>query len=277
MYLIALGLEGLLFGIGSSEVRRFENAAAQDISSRLSGTDKQVKVRTKLDPIQALGGRMKSATISASGFSTNGLPLFTQPWNPKSGRLGELKINLKDFSLSGLKVLSLEANIPSCRFDFGLAQRRGQIRLTESGVGTGMVRVTQKALQEFALRRLPALQRLNIQLAGDKATIAGSGRFVNFQTDVTIVGRLVSPDGTRVEVADATVEIGGKQATEQMAHFVLQIINPVLDLNRDLHLFGALKIEEIRLEDGLLVATGAARIPNHPVGTWIVSLGLYLP
>jgi hypothetical protein len=275
MFLVALGLFGLLFGIGSSEVRRFENSAANDIRSRLAGEKRWVQVRTKLDPFEAIGGKVRSATISAGDFSTDGLPFFTQPELSTRGKLGELKIALRNFELTGLQVDSLDARIPDCRYDFGLAQRRGQMRLSRSGTGVGTVVVSQDKLAAFVLKRFPGINALNLTLENGFATVEGDGRFVAFQTHVKIIGKLAAPDGNAILLSDARVWIGDKEAAPAMADAVLKFLNPVLDLDRDLKLFGALRVKEIVLEKGKLQASGVAIIPNQPIGTWMRNFGLY--
>ncbi len=276
LFLIAVGLAGLLFGVGSSEVRRFENAAAKDISGRLTGVGRQVKVRTKMDPLQAIGGHLKSACITASDFATDGLPFFTQPEGSRRGRLDELKIELTDFELTGLRVKRLTARIPDCRFDFGLAQKKGQIRLTKSGLGLGSVEVAETALEAFVLKRFPAIQKMSIQLANGMATIEGEGRFVSFQASIKIIGKLTSFDGNSINLSSAEVLIGGRAANSAAAKAVLDFLNPVLNLDKDLKLFGALRVSEIELADGTLKASGVATIPNQPVGTWIGKIGLLI-
>lgn len=261
---MGLGIAGLLFGIGTSEVRRFENAAARDISSRLQGDSKLVKVRTKLDPFKAIGGHLKSATITASQFSTDGLPLFTQPDGSQRGRLDELKIQLRDFELTGLRVNSLEARIPSCRFDFGLAQKKGQIRLTKSGVGTGSVEVGQDALKDFVLKRFPTVTKLSLQLGEDQVVLEGTGRFVSFQADIRLIGKLTSLDGNQIVVHEAKVYVGTQEANPIAAKAILDFLNPVLDLDRDLKLHGAIRIQKLELASGVLRASGEAKIPNEP-------------
>jgi hypothetical protein len=274
MFLVALGLAGLIFGVGTSEVRRFENAAARDIKSRLQGASPQVQVRTKLDPFKAIGGRLKSATITASDFVTDGLPLFTQPEGSKRGRLDELKISLSDFELTGLTVKKLEARIPDCRFDFGLAQRKGQIRLTQSGVGTGSVEVTRDALIKYVVRKHPTLRNVVIDMGPDQIVITGNGRFMAFDAHVEIRSRVSSPDGHTLQLVDADVQINGQKAIPAARDAVLKVLNPVVDLNRDLKLFGALTIESVEILETSLRAKGRAQIPEHPLGTWFKRMRL---
>lgn len=274
MFLVALGLAGLIFGVGTSEVRRFENAAARDIKTRLQGESVQVKVRTKMDPFQAVGGRLKSATITASDFTTDGLPLFTQPNGSKRGRLDELKLSLSDFELTGLKVKKLEARIPDCRFDFGLAQRKGQIRLTKSGVGTGSVEVTGEALVQYVLKKHPSLRNVVITMGRDVIHITGTGRFLTFEANVDIKSRLSSPDGQTLQLVDSDIKINGQQAIPIARDSVLKVLNPVVDLDRDLKLFGALKIERVEILESSIRAIGVAHIPDQPLGTWMNRIGL---
>jgi len=277
LFLAAIGLFGILFGVGASEVRRFENAAARDISGRLAGEHKTVKVRTKIDPLQALGGRIKSATISASQFSTDGLPLFTEPERSKRGRLDELKIQLSDFELSGLRVAKLEARIPDCRFDWGLAQRKGAIRLTQSGIGTGSVEVSRAGLLEFMKVRHPTIRNVRMELAPGRFHLTGTGRFMTFEADVEITSRLESPDGYTLHLTDAEILVNGQAANPIAKQTILKILNPVLDLNQHLKLFGALKFDQVEILPDRIRASGVAHIPEHPMGTWMGRIGLFLP
>lgn len=275
MFLVAVGLVGLLFGVGSSEVRRFENAAAKDIASRLTGEAKLVKVRTKLDPFQAMGGRIKSATINASEFSTDGLPLFTEPNGSKRGRLDELKISLKNFHLTGLKVKRLDARITHCRFDLGLAQQRGQIRLTESGTGIGTVEVDQTDLLDYIHVKHPLLKEVSLKFSQDKVFITGQSRFLSFDAFVEIESRLEPVGGNRIELVDANIKVNGQEANQISRKTILGLINPVLDLDKDLKLFGALNMNKIEIRGNTLRAEGIAKIPDQPLGTWIGQIRLF--
>ncbi|MCC7229068.1 MAG: DUF2993 domain-containing protein [Fimbriimonadaceae bacterium] len=274
MFLVAVGLVGLLFGVGSSEVRRFENAAAKDIATRLTGEAVFVKVRTKLDPFQAMAGRIKSATISASEFSTDGLPFFTEPYGSKRGRLDELKISLTNFQLTGLKVKRLDARITHCRFDLGLAQRRGQIRLTESGTGTGTVEVDQADLLDYIHFKHPLLKEVSLQFSQDKVFISGQSRFLSFDAFVEIESRLEPVGGNRIELVDANIKVNGQEANPNSRKTILGLINPVLDLDKDLKLFGALYMNKIEIHGKTLRAEGIAKIPDRLLGTWIGQIGL---
>jgi hypothetical protein len=265
VFLIAVGLAGLLFGVGSSEVRRFERAAANDVSSRLTGEHRRVMVRTKLDPFQAMGGRLKSATITASEFAVDGLPLFTEPDGSKRGRLDELKLRLTNFELTGLHVKRLEARIPGSRFDWGLAQRHGKIRLTQCGVGTGSVEVEREALRNYISAKHPNLTIERFELSTDLVEISGKGRFLGFESAVNIRSKLASPDGSSIHLTDADIDVNGQKANPAARDAILKLLNPVLDLDRDLKLYAALKIEELVVSPESIIARGVATIPVRPI------------
>jgi len=264
MFLIALGLAGLAFGLGSGEVRRFENGAANDISAKLQGEHKQVKVRTKFDLFAALGGRVKSATITATDFTTDGLPLFTQPTASQRGRLDELKIVLKDFTLGSLQVKSLQARIPGCRFDLNLALRHRRIRLSKSGEGQGSVQIAADALAEFIKHKFHEIKRVTIRLENDKAYVEGYGEFLIFSTNFAVEAKLVSPDGNKLLLTDAKITFDGKEADEASRDVLLKSLNPVVDLDEDLKLYGAIRVGKITLSNGMLNAEGKTRIPDDP-------------
>jgi hypothetical protein len=95
---LVLGLFGLIFHFGNSEVKRFENLAAKDIRSKIRGESSKVSVRAELNGI--IGGPLgdlKKVTIRASNFETDGVPIFTQPELSKKGIVRTLRIELKEF------------------------------------------------------------------------------------------------------------------------------------------------------------------------------------
>jgi hypothetical protein len=251
---------GLMFGLGGTEVRRFENAAAREIGSKLEGPDKRVEVRTKINGPADL----ERAIIRASNFSTNGLPLFTEPESSKRGRLRNLRLELRDFVLSGLRVASLEADIPECRFDWQRAVSKKLIRLSQSGVGTGRVRLLEDDLEAWILRKFREIKRIDVRLDRNRVWVKGFGEFVVIQTEFEVIAKLIPVDGTKLMLAEAKVFFDGLIADEAVRDLVLNTLNPVVDLDKDLGLHGAVQVEEISMQNGVLEAWGKTKIPNKP-------------
>ncbi len=255
----AIGVS-LLFA--SSEVRRFERSAAADLSSKLRGTARRVVVRTTPRGLVGyLSGDLSSATVTARDFETEELPIHAEAGGSKAGRLGTLNLKLKDFVLAGLKVDRLEASIPDCRYDFGLAKRDHRIVLTKSGIGTGKVTLSQDALGAFILYKFHEIKSVTVHLADELIAIDGHGEFLLFSTDFKITGRLEVIGGHALQLVDAMMTFDDRSVDDASRETLLRALNPVVDLNKDLHLERAFELEGLRLDHGSLEAWGKATVP----------------
>ncbi len=260
-----IGLAGLLFGGARSEVKRFEHLAARDIRSKLERGKGDVSVSPEWNGlIGGAFGDMKAVTIRAKNFSTQGLPLFTEPDFGKRGRIGTLRLDLANFSLRGLQVDRLFAEIPNCRFDYDLALRKKQIRLSQSGVGQGMVEVNEMALQAFVLKRFREIKSVKIGLRNNYVFVEGYGEFLVIATQFKVIAKLVVEEGVRIRLDHAYVWFDGVSADPAAEQAILEVLNPIIDLNRDLGLYNAIRISELELHNGRLFARGAAQIPANP-------------
>jgi hypothetical protein len=256
---LAAGI-GLIFGIGGSEIRRFERQAAAGIAALFEGGRTSVEVEVD-GPFGALSGGLSSATIRASGFSAPGLPFFVEPERSRKGRIGVLRIELDDFRLAGLRVDRLEASIPGCRYDFVYAIGRGGMRLTHSGEGEGYVRVRERDLEAWILRKYREIESVWVRVDKDRLWVEGYGRFLLARTGFQMIADLEAVDGTRLHLTRAKVYFDWVRAAPEAARALVDALNPVLDLSTDLGLHDAFRVERIRLRDGFVEAWGRARVP----------------
>ncbi len=263
-FLLALGL-----GVGLStlqrEVRLFEQGAAKDIAARLQGEQKSVKVQVRLEGVlEGSQGRLRSARIEARDFHVEGLPLFTERDRPQNGFIGVLELRLYDFSLRALAIKELGADLFQCRYDFGLAKRERRVRLSHSGTGPGYALVTEEALERFLLSKYPEIKSVSVRLKKYKAFVEGYGEFLIAQSRFYVIADLQARQGTQIWLSNAIVFLDGKRASPEMERALLNVINPVLDLDKDLGLYGALQLSRVDIQEGMLVARGIARIPERP-------------
>lgn len=263
LIVVAAGL-GLLLGLGQSEERRFERAAASEISSKLGGEEKKVRVNVRPHGVGALQGDLTVAQIFAERFTLDELPLFTEPDRNPSGRIRSLQLRLTEFRLRGLLVQSLEADIPECRYDFDLARRERTIRLARSGQGTGSVTVRGTDLAEWIDRKYAEIKECQVTLEDGWVRVDGYGEFVIVKSRFSVLAKLVSPDGRRVMLDRARITFDGVPADPMAAKVLLDVMNPVVDLDADLGLYGAVNVETIRAENGLMIASGRTQIPEKP-------------
>lgn len=269
MNLLAWGAAlGLLFHVGSGEVRRFERLAAADIAAKLSGPAKEVTVRTKFSSLLgAAQGRLSKVVLKATQFTTDGLPLHTEPFRSQSGSIGSLEIELANFELTGLPVRKLTASIPDCRFDLGLARREGKVRLSKSGVGVGWVQVEERALEAFILTKFREIKKVSVKLEKEYVFVKGRGEFLLFDSEFEVIARFAVEEGVRFLLADAKIWFDGLSTDAASRKILLDTLNPVVDLDEDLKLLGAISVERFSLHDGLLEAWGRAKIPESPAQT----------
>jgi hypothetical protein len=263
------GLAGGAILIGAHELRAFERKAAADIAAQLQGGARVVSVRTRIgDPFRAMAGHVSRVEIDARHFETVGLPLFTEPDRSTKGRVRELCLRLSDFRLNGLRVERLEATIPECRYDLGLALGKRQIRLSRSGVGEGLVEVLADDLAPFILRKFREIKRVQVRITPDRLVVEGYGEFIVIQTNFRVEADLHSPDGRTLSLRNAKIEFDGRPADPLSAKTLLDTLNPVVDFERDLNLYDAVRVERVELAEGRLIARGRTKIPIHPDQAW---------
>jgi hypothetical protein len=265
---LILGLFGALYYLGHSEVRHFENIAAKDIRSKIHGEHAKVSVKVELNGI--IGGPLgdlRKATIRASDFETEGVPLFTEPELSKKGLIRDFHIELREFVLSGLRVQELLSDIPDCHFDYGLAVSKKKIRLSASGVGHGEVVIREKDLEAYILRKFKEIKKVSVRVTRGRVLVEGYGEFLIIKTNFLVDAKLIAVDGTKLMLDEATILFDGKPADELAKKTLLDVLNPVVDLNKDLKLYDAVRVEKIVLQDGVIRASGATKIPVKPVSS----------
>lgn len=251
-------------GAADMEVKRFQRDAAQDIARRLDGEAKQVSVSVRSNGLLGTPlGDLSSATVTASGFQAGGMPLFTEPQHSKRGRIGELRLRLREFEVRGLQVASLEAAMPDCRFDFAYATRNRAIRLTRSGTGPGTVRLRFADLERYLVAKFKEIKSIQLSSTRGALRAEGVGEFLLVRTKFTVIANVVG-SGPHLTLADARVFFDDRLVDDATAEGLLRTLNPILDLDRDLGLCGAFDLKDVRLMDDGIEADGLAHIPNEP-------------
>ncbi len=272
MGLVGLILFGLGLGVASAEVEVFERSAARDIRSRLQGDNAKVDVDVMLDGFRF--GSVATADINAENFSLEGLPLFTEPDRSTAGRIGNLRLNLRDFVLRGLKVEELKADIPGCRFDLNLALKKRELRLSRSGVGDGFVKIHQDDLARWIARKFAEIKTCRVDASRGTVLVEGYGEFLIVKTEFQVLAKLKAVDGTKLVLSDAKIWFNWQRADAQASEQLLKTLNPVVDLSADLGLYDAVMVEEIDARDGYVTARGKTKIPTKPTADPLTLLRL---
>lgn len=259
MPLIALGLA---YGVARREVSVFERHAVADIAAQLTGEHKVVMVRTNFElPFGPLFSDIRKATIEASHFASEGIPLYADPNRPSSGRVRSLEIVLHDFTLRGLRIESLRSTIPECRFDRDLALKQKQIRLSRSGHGVGTVRILAQDLAKYIPTKVKEIKECLVKLDRGKVWVEGYGEFLIAKTRFLVVADLTIENDVRLNLTNARVVLDWQLADDLSRKALLDAMNPVVDLQQDLGLLDAFALESVKCEAGALIATGKTQIP----------------
>lgn len=253
-----------LFGVGVATVRDFERGAANEIRSLLEGDNKKVEIRVKYPGLLSPAiGEVGIATIRASGFRTEGLPLYTEPKRSKKGSIECLRLELKDFYLRDLRCEELIAEIPKCRFDFNYAKNSKKIRLSESGVGQGTVRIRVQDLVPFILRKYSEIKEVSVSVDHGWIRVKGRGMFLIFNADFEIKAKIAT-NGPQLLLVDPIIRFDGKDPDEGSRIALMNTLNPIVDFDRDLDLLDAVFAEKVTLSQDMIVVTGKTKIPIKP-------------
>lgn len=255
----------LLFAAGAglldSQVSQQERRAASDIAAKLTGDHKRVEVR--IQP-HLSWGHVKSAEIRASDFSLEELPLWTEPERSRAGKLDLLSLRLENCQLKGLGILELSADIPASRFDLQEVLQRGRIRLSQSGEGRGKVRISEKALSDWILKKYKEIKRCRVEVKQDVLWVEGYGEFLIVKSEFAVIASLKPLNGTAFVLDKARIYFNWQRADPFASKALLNLLNPVVDLKEDLGLEDAMTVEGIKCRNGVLEAWGKAKIPTGP-------------
>lgn len=257
----------LAVGLGlfaNSTEQKFERQAAEQIKQEILGEEANCAVNIRPAIVAAAWGELDAVSITASNFALQQTPIFQEPHFSQSGKIGNLSFSLSDFTLRGLRINQLEVNIPGCRYDFGLAKRTKQIRISRSGVGNGKVEVLADDLAQYIVHKFAEVKECSVQIRNGFLWVEGYGEFLIIKTKFAVIARLEPLDGHKLMLIQPKVYFDWVRAEPNSAKLLVDALNPIIDLNEDLRLFGALHVNQLELQDGKMIATGDAKIPVNP-------------
>lgn len=259
-----LGGIAVLFGIGASMVREFEGAAAREIAGKLEGDHKKVSLHVTYPGLLSPAlGEVGTATIRASQFRCEGLPLFTEPTRSRKGSIKHLQLDLSDFYLRDLRCSRFTADIPGCRFDFALAASQKKIRLSKSGLGTGTVELLVEDLAPYILKKYREIKAVEVSTDGKWVRVKGSGDFLVLKADFDVKAHLTT-NGGQLLLSDAIIRIDNKSTDADSEAALMNTLNPVIDFAKDLDLYDAVFARKVEIQGNKILVTGDVKIPDLP-------------
>lgn len=257
-----LGGIAALFGLGAATVRNFERAVAQDIGSKLEGDHKHVSLKVTYPGLLSPAiGEVGTATISASHFRCEGLPLFTEPKRSKKGSIDLLKLDLSDFYLRDLRCERFTAEIPDCRFDFALAASQRKVRLSKSGLGTGTVELKVADLAPYILKKYGEIKSVEVTSEGDWIRVKGFGQFLVLTANFDVKAKIIT-NGSQLLLSECIVRIDNKETDADGQQNLINTLNPVIDFAKDLDLYDAVDAKSVQIVGDTILVKGRVKIPT---------------
>lgn len=259
----------LIVGIADEHTRRLERAAERQILAQLGSTGTMhVQIEPRWGALGVLLARAKSIRVEAEGFRTAQMPFFTEPpvhaWQ---GKVGQVHILFRDFSVAGVPIRRFEANLPDVTLDSRAAAFHLRVRLFHAGWGAGWVELDEEGLLAFVRRRLPEVQSPVVRITPTEVQIEGELSALLVPWRFWASGRVqVSADGLRLLLTDVQLQLEGKSLPAGVTQKVISALNPVLDVARDLGLGSAFRIEKAELRPGFIRLIGRATVPPRETG-----------
>ncbi len=256
----------ILIIFGGNQWHRVEREVANDIRAQMGDPQAKIRVRMTPDgPVNGSFGVLQRVQVFAKDLELESISFFTEPERNRDGLVKRLDIQLENVVLKNLRIESLTAQIDNCRFDRPLAVGHRKIRISESGTGWGQATITQEALTEFAAKRYPTLTKPEVKLEFGKVSVSGDVRLPGLVGRVRVLGTLASPNGSSLALTHPRIWINDKRLDSKYRPAVLALLGDFFDINKDLGLVGAVKIESIVVRDGKVTLSGPVRHPNRPL------------
>ncbi len=258
----------LVIGAAREHTHRLERSAERQIRAELGGRG---QVRVSIEPqwgaLGVLLAKANTITVTARGFDAPRMPFFTEPDVPAwRGTARQVRITMEDFRLRGLPVRRMEATIPGVTLDSRAAAFRLRIRLFGAGWGEGWVILDEAGLTEYIRRRLPEVRDAQVKVSPNGIRISGELTALLASWKFEATGQVAVRDARQVVVADAQIRMEGEPLASSVVQKVLSALNPVLDIERDLQIGSAFRIERVELGDGILKLIGRATVPPRTTG-----------
>ena len=197
-----------------------------------------------------------------SGMQAEELPFAVYPRGGWKGSIRHLRLHLTDFTLKGLPVRRLEADVPFATYDLGWAGYKDRLHLRSAGIGTARVEVGAEGLQYFAIRKYRSiLSDVSVSFERNEVFLSGNYALFGVPTAFVATGTLRPRAGRYVDLFDPVVTVNGIPLSERNANFLLGQLNPLLDIDNDLGLGGFFSVETIAIGDQSVTMSGSMTIP----------------
>lgn len=242
---------------------RARHAAERQMRETFSGSGTiRAEVREEA-PFGLFANNIHALDIYGSGVSAERLSFIQVPRSGWKGRIQHLRLHLTDSVIAGMRVARLEADIPNVTYDLGHAFYKDRLFIRTAAPGTIEVWLDQSNLATFAVRKFGrTVNSIKATLAGDRLELVGNLKLLNSATPFSVSGLLSERDGQYVDLVDPIITLNGAPVDAARAHLLMSTINPVVDVEKDLHLGKLITVQRVTVSDHQLIIEGKLTIPT---------------
>ncbi len=200
--------------------------------------------------------------VYAQDFTAKRLPFFVTRRGGWKGSIRHLRLHFHDFTLFALPIRGFEADVPFVTYDLGQAFYRSRLSARSAGQGPAQVTIGFEGLRLFASRKFASiLSDVGISKTNENIRLTGRIRFFGIASAIVATGVLYPRAGRYLDITDAHVELDGQALSPDSTRLLLQQLNPVLDLVKDVNWGDYFRIESVRIGENAVIITGQATLP----------------
>jgi hypothetical protein len=263
---------GTLIGItvfSGYSVDRFQRAMEKDLQKYLQGDHSVILVRAQLG-FESLWGILPRVRILAHDFTCESLPFRVEKWRSRYGQVRRLHVEMDHFSLKGLDVDRLTADIPNVHFDLGYAMSQHHFRPSQSGTGPVTVTLKLADLQQFAAKKFPQLSEFTLMSDGNRLVASGKVDLAGLTLPFQLSGVPGVKDQAQLILNSPEFLVNGKPVDLTKSAGMFKGFSSLLDLNQDLGASGGIKMTSFLVKGDSLIGKGTVQIPDaDPTGPGI--------
>lgn len=260
---IAFGILAFVVFHGSLETRARHDARRQVVGAFHNTGN----IWVHLEPRGPLGlevSDLYSVDVYGNHVVSDRIPFTVSPKPGWKGSIRHLRLHLSDFTLAGLPIRELSADIPYATYDIGHAIYKGHLVLRGTGTGPAKVRIGEEGLRAFVYKKFgKTLSDVKIAFGNDQRVTLIARSTLLFQSSalLSVTGDLVVRDHRYLDLEHPLMLMNGKPLSALFVASLLKTINPVLDTYRDLNLNDFFTMDHVNITEDVIVISGEVKLP----------------
>lgn len=223
------------------------------------------EINAKVEPrgtLGAISSDLYSVDVIGRGFRVDKIPFELHPKPGWKGRIRHLRLHLHDFFLAGLPVSRMEGEIPFAKYDLGHAFNRRRLYLRSAEAGTASVTLSAENALVFIQRKFKdTLEEGKVSLINGKIIVTGKFRFLGNLQPFYAEGRAAVREGRFADLVEPVVFLSDVLLPKSVTASIVSKLNPIIDIDTDLHLKGMFEPKNIVVGDGVARVDGVLTVP----------------